>query len=369
MKLNTKLVSKMLGFLQKIPSTNLQMSFEGSKNLTVLSVTDGKSQMTAKILSEGGDERSEPFVVDFKHFKDCLRSISTRNVNFSVVGNNLIFDSFTLPIKEKIELVKFGGKYNTVGVKTFHSLIEQTVYAASDDKSKDSLMCCEFITTPNGYNVVTTDGYRLTKADMDNVNIGFSGNTVCMLASYFEALSKVLKSSSEEDFSIVSSEKGYFFVVDGKEWVVDIYIPFENVQYPDYRLYVDVGKESTVVYKIDAPTILGVLKKVKGFSDSSMVSLKLEENSIVIGDKEWGFTEHVTVKLLMKDAYGFTMKFDKGFEISFNVNYLIDYFESVGNVEIEAYFVSERKPAQFKSRGKHDLGVLSVIMPMMKDKK
>ena len=359
MKVKTKFLSKAIVMAQKV-SKKLQMSFE-EKSLGIF-VSDGNCYINISIPSEGNNNIRRFVIEEVKNFNDCLKTLKETFVELYVDGNELKFNSFSIPVvnesyQDYKEFEGQKGHSNTVSVKAFSSLISQTTYSAATDKSRHTFLCCELTTYSDSFDLVATDGYRLTKTSVNNKNTAWAMTSAYVLAEYLDLLKRFLSDSADNDFVMSDVEDGIRFTVNAKYAKVDMFIPYEKIDYPRYNSIIDASKKDTsVICKINRERALSALIKLKGaLVSSNMAVMNVQKDAIIFGDED--------SRKFMEKIETEPRVFDKEVEICFNVNYLIDVFENTESEKITMCFTAFNQPACFEG-----INSFSVLMPMLKDK-
>lgn len=359
MKVKTKFLSKAIVMAQKV-SKKLQMSFE-EKSLGIF-VSDGNCYLNISIPSEDKNNSRRFIIEEVKNFNDCLKTLKETFVELYVDGNDLKFNSFSIPVvnesyQDYKEFQGQKGLSNTVSVKAFSSLISQTTYSATTDKSKNNLLCCELTTYSDSFDLVATDGYRLTKTSVNNENTAWSMTSAYVLAEYLNLLKRFLSDSADNEFLMSDVEDGIRFTVNTKYAKVDMFVPYEKITYPNYSFIIDASKRDTsVICRVDRERVLSALIKLKGaLVSSNMAVMNVQKDAIIFGDED--------SRKFMEKIETEPRVFDKQVEICFNVNYLIDVFEKTESEKITMCFTESKKPARFEG-----INSFSVLMPMVKDK-
>lgn len=359
MKVNTKSLSKAIVLAQKV-SKKLQLSFE-EKSLSIF-VSDGNCYINFTIPSENKSNSQRFVVEEVKTFNDCLKTLKEKFVELYVDENDLKFNSFSIPVlnesyQDYKEFQSQKGISNTVNVKAFSSLIEQTTYSATTDKSSNTLLFCELIKHSDGFYLVATDGYRLTKTSVSNQNTECATTSVYVLAEYLNLLNKFLSDSVDNEFVMSDVEDGIRFAINAKYAKVDMFIPYEGINYPNYNPIIEAStKNTSIICKINRERVLAALIKLKGvLVSSNMAVLNVQKDSIIFKDEDSRkFLEKIQTEQRV---------FDNELEICFNVKFLIEFFEHTDSDKIVLYFTAFNKPARFEG-----INSFSILMPMLKDR-
>jgi len=360
MKVNTKKIVKALSTIKKFCNKksfqDIQLSFE--KNCVVLYTTDNTASLRVKVLAEGNAiDDSYIIKVGAKLFFDYVKSVSTKTVDFSVENGILYFDSFRIPVTagEIYVPAKFGGQFVDVDVEKMLSSLEQTVYCASTDISRAILTIIEFTIDENKIKIVASDGYRLSLSEFVNNNKDFPKKQVLFKASYLDFLFDVIKLSDDENLQIVLAEKGLFFVVNGDEFVIDIYLPFENYEFVNYKGVMRAPKDDVITCEVNTENIISALNKVK---NSEKVYLKVKKDSIQVTAFEELIIQEMPIKSYL------SVKDYEEENYIFNTKYLVELLKTIKSKTFTMSFGKGPKtPVVVRHSGNETL-----IMPLFLEK-
>ena len=253
MKVKTKFLSKAIVMAYKV-SKKLQMSFQ-EKRISIFA-SNGNCYINIIVPSEGSGDNQNFVIEEVKNFSDCLKTLKETFVELYVDKNVLKFNSFSIPVvnepyQDYEEFQAQKGLSNTVNVKAFSSLIDQTTYSATNDKTKQALLSCELLTYNKSFDLVATDGYRLAKTSVDNKNTAWSMTSAHVFAEYLNILKKILSDSVDEEFIMSDVKDGIRFTINAKYAKVEMFIPYEKVNYPNYSPIIQESKNVSVISKID----------------------------------------------------------------------------------------------------------------------
>jgi len=359
MKVKTKFLSKAIVMAYKV-SKKIQVSFQ-EKNISIFA-SNGNCYINIIVPSEGSSDNQNFVIEEVKNFSDCLKTLKETFVELYVDKNVLKFNSFSIPVvnesyQDYEEFQAQKGLSNTVSVKAFSSLISQTTYSATTDKTKNALLSCELLTYSDSFDLVATDCYRLTKTSVNNENTSWSMTSAYVLAEYLDLLKRFISDSADNEFIMSDVEDGIRFTINTKYAKVDMFIPYEKINYPNYSVIIDASKKDTsVICKINRERTLSALIKLKGaLVSSNMAVMNVQKDAIIFGDED--------SKKFMEKIETEPRVFDKEVEMCFNVKYLIDVFEKTESEKITMFFTEFNKPARFEG-----INSFSVLMPMVKDK-
>lgn len=361
MKVNTKKIVKALGIIKKFSNKksfqDIQLSFE--KNCVVLYTTDNTASLRVKVLAEGNAiDDSYIIKVGAKLFFDYFKSVSTKTVEIFVDNEFLSFDSFRVPVTsgEIYAPAKFGGQFVNVDVEKMLSSLEQTTYCASNDITRDILTIIEFTIDENKIKIVASDGYRLSVSEFVNNNKNFPEKQVTFKANYLDFLFDAIKLSDDENLQIVLAEKGLFFVVSGDELVIDIYLPFEDYKFVNYKAVMRSPKDDVITCEVDTEKIYSVLNKVK---NSEKVYLKVKKDSI-----QFTAFEELVVQEMPTKSYLSVKDYEEENYI-FNTKYL---FELLKTIKSKTFTMSFGKGPKTPIVVRHS-GNETLIMPLFLNNK
>lgn len=308
----------------KLTATNLELTIE--------------TKVKAEIIEHGS------VVISSKLISEIVRKLPEENIFINSDENNVVFinsgkSEFKLSgmssedFPEVPQIVNKG--FFSISQNLFKDMIRQTVFAVSEDETKQVLMgeCLQI--KNNSFRLVALDGYRIALREGEGIN-SYNDEFVKQLiipGKTMNELMKILSSSDEDNFIISSTDNEILFdlgdtrvisrLIDGK------YINYESFIPTDFNTCVSIEKDR-IIDCLDRAYIMA-----RESSGNNLIKLDIKDNLmyIVSNSDIGGVIEELEIKKQGEDI-----------EIAFNSIYLLDALKSIDSLEVVMKFINNVSP-------------------------
>lgn len=325
-----------------ISSTNLEISV--SINVGAKVEEDGELSVPSKVISELINNLPKESV-GIESDKEQLK-VTASSFTSKVLGMN----SSDFP-----KIPNSVNKENSIAIsqKQLIEIIPKVLFATSTDETRPILTGVLFILTKTGLTLVATDGFRLSKKQIE-----VKTNSERQVVIPKGVLNEVGKLSSETDELFIDIEEKDKQVIFGTDDIVLTSRLLEG-QYPDFEKI--IPKNSTVSVRLDKEEFLRAVKLASIFAreSSNIVKLKLLKDSITIA-AESGASGSQETKVDAKITTESEGPVD--WEVAFNYRFLEEFLHSVSGEEVKMNFTTPDKAGVFTDTS--DSTYLHMIMPV-----
>jgi len=245
-----------------------------------------------------------------------------------------------------------GIKFFTINAKNVFELIKGTIYAISEDKTRDSLRGILVEKQKKGIRMVATDGHRLALADrvfsMDEEQI--IQKSVIIPKRGAREIKRLLE-EKEESVKIGVGDKS-LVIKGGEETVV---IRLIEGEFPNYKKVIPTNNNNRVVIK--TRELEESLRRVSLLAEeeTKLVRFTIKSGTIAVSAKSIGFgdaREEKHIEYIGEDI-----------EIGLNSRYVLDVLSTIEGEEVELEILDGKTPVLIKEKGKDC--TIAVIMPMI----
>lgn len=356
-------LNKSLSNLQKAIPSKPQLPIlssiliEATKEGCTISATDlyfgVKSKVQTDIETEG------TVVVPGKQFKEIISSLNPGILTLEFIDGSLKIKSdktkTSLSCQASNEYPPFPqveGEEYKISSTHLEEIEKYVSFSASTDQARPVLTAILFKFSEKGFEVISTDGFRLSILHLDD-SVQFSEEKTFLIPA--KSLSEVFRimdrlESKEVSFKISQELKQIFFSIDG----VLVFVRLIDGNYPPYEKIIPQGFKTEVIF--DADELMDNLKRAMIFSreSSNIVRLIIDDKEVKImsSSPSFGNYEGILRSVKIKGPSG---------EIAFNIKYLMDYLSATKATEHWLGMIESLKPAMFKPEVKNKYSY--VIMP------
>ncbi len=281
-------------------------------------------------------------LINIEEVIDSKLSITTNHSSFQLNCNNV----------SEFPAIELEESKNPIILKEnlFKNIINQTIFAASNQESRPILTGLNFNIEKNILNCTATDSYRLAKKSIEINNSVENIIDIVIPTKNISELIKMLK--EEEDIELHIFNNKIIFKFNNIEMMSRLI----NGNYPDTSKLIptdfDIKLTTNIneLYKaIDRASLL------TNEADKNTIRFNCVGNEVVISSNipEIGNVEE---KINVKNIN------NKDFKIAFSSKYMMESLKSFGCNEIELLFNGEDKPIIIKNSESSDL--IQLILPI-----
>lgn len=327
-----------------ISATNFEVGIIVRKSLPVAEkgtiVVDG--QKFSEIINQlpEGDisiERKDDGWITIKHGK---------NIHFNLA---VLSDEKIPPIKVDEKL-----RYGEIEAQILSDLIKKTIYAVSDDRTRDVLRGILIEGEKNSVKMVATDGHRLALVEKEGVfgkGVDLKKGTIVPKkgAKEIRRLAQELKDDAVVKMGF--SDKNITITEGGETLIVRLI----EGQFPDYTIA--IPKENTIKIGVKIRMIVDTLKRVTLLTEeeTKVVKFLCRDGVMVVSSKKLGVGE--ATEEMDIEYRGETVEF------GLNSRYVLDVMNTMDGEDAVIEVKDGQTPVLFKEKGNDR--ALSIIMPMM----
>jgi DNA polymerase-3 subunit beta len=261
---------------------------ETEENSLIIKATDLKIGFETRILVSV--EKKGSVTVFCEKFLAILKSLPDGDIIFNVDKQEIIITSVDNKIEYQLKIIeseKFpvlktvsDENFFSVPQKDFIEMIDQTIFAVSDDETRYFMNGVFFEKENDGFVMVATDGRRLSfiKKNID-LNIENFEDSIIPV----KILGIIKKMASKEgEFLIAISDKTIFIKFDNNK----IYSSLIDGKFPDYKKVIPQKQENMAI--VPKNNLISALRRVSILADqkAKRVFMKIYSNNIDIYTEE-----------------------------------------------------------------------------------
>jgi DNA polymerase-3 subunit beta len=309
----------------------------------------------AEVLKEGS------FTVQARKLFEIVRYLPEAEIHLKGEDNNRVtlecersrFKIAGLPRENFPDVPVFDGSKLVIPRDVFKSLIERTIFATTQEESRYALSGIQMEISDRGsIRMVATDGHRLAFVQKE-VELAEDTEPLTVLIPR-KALAELARLTVDSDQAVEFSndENHIYFRVGHRQLVSRVLAG----QFPNYDMV--LPKENNRIVQISAEVLASALRRVSLVSDerSRAVRLSIAPGRIDISSQRTDEGEEANEDV-MANYEG------EAFEIGFNSNYLLDFFNVIGTGDVRLEFRDGQGPALLRpSDDQYDYQY--VVMPM-----
>lgn len=338
------------------------MLIEAKKKAVVLSATNFEVGIIIKHSAEVNEEGR--IVVDARKIYEIVKEMPDGKIYIVKKGQGRIEISYDSKIVFKIDglseeefpQIEIDSKINfaEINKKNIYELIKNTIYATSDDKTRDTLRGILVEKQRKGLRMVATDGHRLALADRifsGGEETAIKRSVLVPRKGAIEINRLIEELGKEEKIKIGFGEKS--MVVKGKEETVVIRL-IEG-EFPNYKKAIPLNNKNKVFIK--TKDLIESLRRVALIIDEEIraVKMNIKEGVLIFSSKKAGFGEAREEKEIKYSG--------EEIEVGLNSRYVLDVLNTIEGEEVYLEILDGKTPILIKERDK-DYNI-AVIMPMI----
>lgn len=255
------------------------------------------------------------------------------------------------------------------------SMIDQVIFAASNDESRPILTGVEVVFSPDNLRMAATDGYRLSlrSINLDQAAAGVEEDiTVIVPAKSLGELARISADANSErpvQVIVTQARNQVLFQVWGKPdeakggfHRVELVSQLIDARFPDYNAIVPKGYETRTV--IDTASLLNAVRVASLFARDNANIIRLGVNP-GNGDQKGQVRLTATSAEMGENVNEIdAMVEGEELEIAFDARYLIDVLNHVEQPQIVLETTESTRPGAIRPIGIGEEEFLHVVMPM-----
>lgn len=282
-------------------------------------------------------------IINIEEVVDSKLSITTTNSSFQLNCNN---------VSEFPDLELEDNKTPIImNQKLFKSIINQTIFATSNQESRPILTGINFHIEGNNLQCIATDSYRLAKKTIE-INNPMTNNIDIVIPT--KNISELIKMLNEDEETLelhIFNNKVIFKFND-----IIMMSRLINGTYPDTSKL--IPEEFEIKLKVNLGEFYNAIDRASlltNEADKNTIKLESNGNEITVSSNipEIG---NVVEKVLVDNLTNNDIK------IAFSSKYMMDALKSFGSTEVELLFNGEIKPIILKNSESNDL--IQLILPI-----
>lgn len=363
-KIQRESLLKALRFVQKIVPNNPQLPILSSlllkldKGKLSLSSTDLYFGIQSRVVTTTLEKLS--IAIPGHVFKDMVNSLKSETLEIILEKDRMKMKAngsiVSIPIQDPKDYPEFPEivtKKMELSKEVMARIEKFVCFAAGVDQARPILTTLLIKLTKKGLTAVATDGFRLAVLDLPEVKGKEEDEEILIPSRYFSEVFKIAEQSDIEKITIYSEEelKQLRFEVGES----DIYVRLIEGEYPPYEKIIPETFSVSIVF--DGERFSQELKRaaILAKEASNIVTIKSEEISSTENQKKGNTNSSSQIIIesnsLSKGSYTGKLpllsSINESIEISFNVNYLLDFLSSCKPGVVEMKFNDSLKPAMF----------------------
>jgi len=358
-KIQRESLLKALRFVQKIVPSNPQLPilssllFKLEKGKLLLSSTDLYFGIQSRVATTTNEEVE--VAIPGHIFKEMVNSLKSETLEIVLESDRMKMKAngsvVSIPVQNPQDYPEFPEikKKKIELTRDVMSKIEKFVcFAAGVDQARPILTTLLIKLNKDGLKAVATDGFRLTVLDIPEAK-GETDEEILIPSRYFSEVFSIAEQSDVEKVIIYSEEelKQLRFEVGES----DVYVRLIEGEYPPYEKIIPENFSVSLV--IDGEKFHQELKRaaILAKEASNIITIK-SDNTSLENDKNQKATQLIIEsKSLSRGSYlgkiPLLTDVSEDIQISFNVNYLLDFLNSCKPGVVEMKFNDSLKPAMF----------------------
>lgn len=356
-------LNKSLNNLQKAIPSRPQLPIlssifiEAKKDGCTVSATDlyfgVKSNVQTDVEIEG------VVVVPGKQFKEIISSLSpgVLTLEFSEGSLKILSEKTKTSLScqssdEYPPFPKVEGEEYEISAEHLEKIEKYISFSASTDLARPVLTAVLFKFSQRGFEVISTDGFRLSVLLLDGSKKYKEERSFLIPAKSLSEVYRIMAKleSTVVKFKISQKLKQIFFSING----VLVFVRLIDGNYPPYEKIIPSEFNTEIVF--DSEELMDNLKRAMIFSreSSNIVRFIIGEKNVEIKSSSPNFGNYKGTlnNVQIKGPSG---------EIAFNIKYLIDYLSAIKSSEQWFGMNESLKPAMFKPEANSTYSY--IIMP------
>jgi DNA polymerase-3 subunit beta len=270
-------------------------------------------------------------------------------------GKNIQFNLAVLS-DEKIPPIKIDEKvrYGEIEAGLLSELIKRTMYAVSDDRTRDVLRGILIEGEKSKVRMVATDGHRLALVEKDGVfgkSAELKKGTIVPKKGAREIRRLAQELKNDAVVKVGFSDK-IITITEGGETLI---VRLIEGEFPDYRIA--IPKDNTIQIVVKIRSFIDTLKRVTLLAEEEtrVVKFHCRDGVMIISSKKIGVGE--ATEELEAEYKGDAVEF------GLNSRYVLDVLNTLEGEDVVIEVKDGQTPIVFKEKGQET--ILSIIMPMM----
>lgn len=358
--------------LQKAVPSKPQLPILSSILITVieneieLAATDLYLGIKAKIKAEV--EKIGQVVVPGDVFKSLIMSLPPGEISLELKEKSLIVKTSksktSLPCQSSDEYPPFPkveGDDFVLDTESLKAIDKHITFAATLDQTRPILTALLFNFSPDGLEVVSTDGFRLATLFLKDIISEESKSILIPAKAIKEVLRIALQQQVENTSFKVSEElKQVLFSIDNTE----VFVRLIEGAYPPYEKIIPDSFAHQV--EIDGEELTSQIKRAFVFAreSSNIVRFEFSEENLIVKAASTAYGEYRGEMVLERGGKNNSNNTDEktaGEEIAFNAVYLLDFLNTVKPEKIWLGMNESLKPVMLRPSGMEEFRY--VVMP------
>lgn len=355
-----------LSSLQKAVPSKPQLPILSSILITVtdneieLAATDLYLGIKAKIPAK--TEVVGQVVVPGEIFKSLVLSLPPGEIHFEQKEKSLVVKTpkskTLLPCQASEEYPPFPqieGTEFEISTESLKEIEKHSTFAATLDQTRPILTALLFHFSPEGLEVVSTDGFRLATLFLKDIQTSEEQTILLPAKAIKEVLRIAVQQQTEKvSFQVSQELKQVLFTVDGTE----IFVRLIEGEYPPYKKIIPTDFAQSTV--IDGEELLAQIKRAYVFSreSSNIVRLEFTGEKLIVkasSPASGDYQGEITLESGSDEKNGVTE------EVAFNALYLLDFLNTVKPEKVWIGVNESLKPVLLRPAGMEEFQY--VVMP------
>ncbi len=298
-------------------------------------------------------------VIPGKQFKEIISSLNPGVLTLKLSENTLKITSdktkTSLSCQSNEEYPPFPsveGEEYSISSQHLEQIEKYVSFSASTDQARPVLTAVLFKFSERGFEVISTDGFRLSVLMLDKSKKYDEERSFLIPAKSLSEVYRIMTriDTKEVKFKISRKLKQVFFSIDG----VLVFVRLIDGNYPPYEKIMPSEFKTEIIF--DAEELMDNLKRAMIFAreSSNIVKFVIDKKAVDVlsSSPSFGSYKGTLNNVQVKGPSG---------EIAFNIKYLIDYLSATKASEHWFGMNESLKPALFKPEVKSDYSY--TIMP------
>jgi len=339
---------------QRVSLTAFDLSLGIQTSFPAVVEISGAITLPAKLLTDIVTKLSPQAEITLEQQKDGLVSLITGSGQYQVRGMGA--EEFPqLPLVESGEAAK-------LSVDALVEGLRGTLFATSNDESKQVLTGVHLRVQPDGLEFAATDGHRLavvntantaTSGEPGGLGEGVEGFEVTIPARALRDLERMVTVRGTEESIALYFDQGQTVFQWGDQYLTSRTL---DGQYPNYQQLIPRQFERQVT--IDRKGFVSALDRIAVLADQKNNVVKLTLN-----EEQQQVTLSVEAQDVGKGQESFSAQISGGsLEIAFNVKYLMDGLKALPSAELQMQLNTATSPVILVPLG--ELKMTYLVMPV-----
>jgi len=283
-------------------------------------------------------------IVSGKEFRELLNTAQEGEIELTQENNQLLVKSQDFKAKFSLynsidypEFPQVKGKNIILPLTQLEKIEKRAFFAASSDQTRPLLTGVLLIKSKESWEAVTTDGFRLTKTELVDLDVGEGVESLLVPAQSLKEVISIARDEKVERIKVTISAQNQQLLFQIGE--IKVYVRLLEGEYPPYQKI--IPSSFSLRAEVDREQLLNHVKRALIFcqNTSNIVRFSLNKTLEVSAVSSTLGTYQGEVELEKMEG--------ESNNVAFNGRYLLDYLSSSDQTGVIFMMVEPLKPVVF----------------------